>query len=98
MPNAYARFDVERRTMLLLKMSSEYALGECRFVPAHADAAEGEGWLVGVASNLRNGRGELIVADAQRLDDGPIARALLPFPAAPQVHGCWVQAGALPLP
>src|SRR5690606_8699898 len=29
MSNAYARFDVERRTMSLLEMGPEYALGEC---------------------------------------------------------------------
>jgi carotenoid cleavage dioxygenase-like enzyme len=98
MPNAYARFDVRRREISLLKMGGNYALGECRFVPRRGDAAEGDGWLVGVATNRALGRGELIVADAQRLEEGPLARAILPFPAAPQVHGCWVGATALPLP
>jgi carotenoid cleavage dioxygenase len=98
MPNAYARFDVERREMALLEMGQDYVLGECRFVPRCANAAEGDGWLVGVATNKPAGRSELIVADAQRLQDGPIARAPLPFAAAPQVHGCWVAAGAMELP
>jgi carotenoid cleavage dioxygenase len=98
MPDAWARYDVEARTMSLLRMGDDYAMGECRFVPKAPDAREGEGWLVGVATNMAAGRGELIVADAEHLEDGPLARALLPFPAAPQVHGCWVPAGALALP
>lgn len=98
MPNAYARFDVEQRDMTLLRMGSDYALGECRFVPRSEGAAEGDGWLIGVASNRAQGRGELIFADASRLEAGPIARAILPFPAAPQVHGNWVNAKALGLP
>jgi carotenoid cleavage dioxygenase-like enzyme len=39
-----------------------------------------------------------MIADAQRLEDGPVARALLPFAAAPQVHGFWAPAGSLHLP
>lgn len=98
MPNAYARLDVELREMALLNMGPDYVLGECRFVPRRAGAAEGDGWLLGVATNTAAGRGELIVADAARLHEGPVARALLPFPAAPQVHGSWVNAGAMALP
>jgi carotenoid cleavage dioxygenase len=70
-------------------------LGECRFVPRTADSPEGEGWLIGVATNRAAGRSELLIADAARLADGSLARALLPFPAAPQVHGNWVPAGSL---
>lgn len=40
-------------------------------------------------------RSELIIGDAQRLADGDIARILLPFRAAPQVHGTWVDATEL---
>jgi carotenoid cleavage dioxygenase len=95
MPNAYVRFDAEARTTELLRMGPDYALGECRFVPRTADSPEGEGWLIGVATNRAAGRSELLIADAARLADGPLARALLPFPAAPQVHGNWVPAGSL---
>src|SRR5690606_9370746 len=67
MPNAYARFDVDQRTVARLAMGPDYVLGECRFVPKGPAAREGEGWLVGVGTNLAEARGELIVADAERL-------------------------------
>ncbi len=43
-------------------------------------------------------RSELIIADAQKLGQGDIARVILPFRAGPQVHGIWVRDGELPLP
>ena len=97
MPNAYVRFDVEQRQMSVLDLGADYRAGECRFVPRGAGAAEGDGWLVAVATNAATGCGELVVADAQRLEAGPLARALLPFAAAPQVHGAWAPAGSLKL-
>lgn len=51
----------------------------------------------GMISHFRVGGGPVSYA-ARYVETGPPARALLPFPAAPQVHGCWVQAAALPLP
>jgi carotenoid cleavage dioxygenase len=95
MPNAYVRFDVERRDMAVLDLGPEYRAGECRFVPRDSGSPEGDGWLIGVVTNGATGRGELIVADAQNLEQGPVARALLPFPAAPQIHGCWAPAGTI---
>lgn len=97
MPNALARFDVEARVIDLLRMGSNYAVGEVRFVPRSPDAQEGDGWLLVVATDLAAGRSELVIADAMQLADGPLARALLPFPAAPQVHGNWVPASAMPM-
>jgi carotenoid cleavage dioxygenase len=95
MPNAYVRFDVEHRQMSVLELGEHYRAGECRFVPRDAGAPEGDGWLVGVVTNGATGCGELVVADAQRLDEGPVARARLPFAAAPQVHGSWAPSGSL---
>jgi carotenoid cleavage dioxygenase len=95
MPNAYVRFDVEQRQMSVLALGEQYRAGECRFVPRGQGAPEGDGWIVGVVTNGATGHGELVIADAQRLEEGPLARALLPFAAAPQVHGFWAPAGSL---
>jgi carotenoid cleavage dioxygenase-like enzyme len=98
MPNAYVRFDVQERQLAVLNLGPQCRAGECRFIPRGPGASEGDGWLIGVVSNTDTGCGELVVADAQRLEQGPVGRALLPFPAAPQVHGCWVAAGAMDFP
>jgi carotenoid cleavage dioxygenase len=52
---------------------------------------------VGVADNLAENRSELVIADAQHLADGDVARVLLPFRLSPQVHGVWAGADELPL-
>jgi carotenoid cleavage dioxygenase len=65
-------------------------LEECCFVPRSARAPEGDGYLLGVAQRPLEARSELLVLDAQRLADGPLARVLLPFRIFGQIHGWWV--------
>jgi carotenoid cleavage dioxygenase-like enzyme len=42
-------------------------------------------------------RSELVIADAERLGEGDIARIILPFRISQQVHGIWAGAKELPL-
>jgi carotenoid cleavage dioxygenase len=65
--------------------------------PASCRAVEGDGYILGVAANYAEMRSELVVVDAQRMGEGEIARVILPFRAAPQVHGTWVDATEIPL-
>jgi carotenoid cleavage dioxygenase len=98
--NSYGRFDVKTGEVQKYFAGPVHALQECSFVPrktASGGAAEGDGYLVGVASNYAELRSELIIADAQRLADGDIARVILPFRISPQVHGIWANANELPL-
>jgi carotenoid cleavage dioxygenase len=41
-------------------------------------------------------KSELVIADAQHLAAGPIARVKLPFRLHMQVHGCWASSRDLP--
>ena len=50
---------------------------------------EGDGWLIGVANNYAERRSELVIADAQRPEEGDVARVILPFRSNVQVHGRW---------
>ena len=52
---------------------------------------------MGVCSNYREMRSELIIADAERLGEGDIARVILPFRISSQVHGVWASSKELPL-
>lgn len=87
--NSYGVFDMQDRTMRSFFAGPTHALQEVTFVPRHADAAEGDGWLIGTASNYAEMRTELIVADAQHPEDGAVARVILPFRSNVQVHGRW---------
>ena len=81
--------DAERRRT---SPGSESSVQECCFVPRHARAAEGDGYLLGVVNRWDEGRNDLLVLDALHLDEGPLAIVRMPTRIHPQVHGCWVPA------
>jgi carotenoid cleavage dioxygenase-like enzyme len=94
--NSYGRFDLEANKVDRYFAGDTHSLQECCFIPRSANAPEGDGYLIGVASNYAEMRSELIIADAQRLGEGDIARVILPFRAGPQVHGVWVRPDEIP--
>jgi len=93
--NCYGRFDVATQKVDTYFAGRTHSLQECTFVPR--GTREGEGYLIGVASNFAEARSELVIADAQHLQDGDIARVILPFRISSQVHGVWAGAHELPL-
>ena len=66
------------------------------FAPRSATAAEGDGYLLAILNLPKEHRSALVVLDASRLDDGPIATAHLPLRLRPGLHGNWVPRSALP--
>jgi carotenoid cleavage dioxygenase-like enzyme len=85
--NCLGRYDMNSGKLDTLFVGSTGSLQEACFVPKSAQAAEGEGYLVGVYSNLAEPRSELVVVDAQRMQE--LARVFLPFRIPVQVHGVW---------
>ena len=88
--NCYGRFDFTNGKLDTYFAGDTHSLQECCFVPRPGSKAEGDGYLIGVASNYAEMRSELVIADAQRLADGDVARVILPFRCSSQVHGIWV--------
>lgn len=87
----YARFDHQNRSATLYNAGTGTVLAECCFAPRSANAAEGAGYLLGVATRLKEcGRADLVILDAERLADGPVATVKLPVRAVGQIHGWWV--------
>jgi carotenoid cleavage dioxygenase len=75
----------------------DYRLSEMTFVPRRKDAAEGDGYLIGIgASTKEHGRSDLILIDTQAIAAGPVARVKMPFPVVGQVHGFWADASDIP--
>ena len=93
--NTYGRFDLHSGTIDRYFGGDTHTLQECSFVPRRGSTTEGDGYLIGTASNLAEMRTELVIVDAQRLAEGELARVHLPFPAGAQVHGCWYDAEQL---
>ncbi|MEO8927753.1 MAG: carotenoid oxygenase family protein [Caulobacteraceae bacterium] len=65
------------------------ATGEPIFVPRHAGAPEGDGWVISVVYRGAEDRGDFLVFDAQDLPAGPIATAKLPRRVPFGFHGNW---------
>jgi carotenoid cleavage dioxygenase-like enzyme len=94
----YARVDHQTRSYVLWKAPPTLSLGEPLFAPKSPGAAEGEGYLLGVAWHLdQNLRADLLIFDAGSLEEGPIATVHLPVQASPQIHGWWVREDQYPL-
>ncbi|MGA3294885.1 MAG: carotenoid oxygenase family protein [Candidatus Acidiferrales bacterium] len=94
--NCYGRFDLTTGKTSSYFAGDTHSLQEVCFVPRGKNAAEGDGYIMGVASNYAEMRSELIIADAQHLEDGDVARVILPFRATSQVHGRWMNEDQLP--
>jgi carotenoid cleavage dioxygenase-like enzyme len=90
--NTWTRFDHAKRQTQVYFGGADSGLSECCFVPRSARAAEGDGYLIGTAQRLFESRTDLLILDAQRLAEGPIATVRMPFRIFNQIHGCWVPA------
>jgi carotenoid cleavage dioxygenase-like enzyme len=62
------------------------------FAPKNAKAPEGEGYVLGVINRRDEHRSDLVILDAQRMDEGPIATIKIPVRLKYGIHGNWVPA------
>jgi carotenoid cleavage dioxygenase len=92
-----ARVDNATRTYQLYNAGPTKSFAEPVFAPKSPGSGEGVGYLMAVQYNLDQGnRGDLVILDAEHLEDGPIATVKLKTPASPQVHGWWVREDQYP--
>jgi len=94
---SYVRFDHQTRKTSVFNAGPNTTLAECCFAPRRKDAPEGDGYLMGVATRHdEGGRADLVILDAQHLQDGPVATVKLPIRAVGQIHGWFVPGAQLP--
>lgn len=67
--------------------------GEFVFVPAHAEAGEDEGWLIGFVIDEPTDTTELAILDAGKFESAPVATVRLPHRVPPGFHGNWINGG-----
>jgi carotenoid cleavage dioxygenase len=63
---------------------------EVLFVPRSADAAEDDGWLLSYVYDLREGRSDMVVLNANDVAGPPQAVVHLPVPVPLGFHGNWI--------
>ncbi len=64
---------------------SEFAM-----VPAGPDAGEDEGWLLGFVYDRARNASDLVILDAQRVSEAPVAKISLPRRVPQGFHGSWI--------
>ena len=71
------------------------SLQEAGFIPRKGSTEEGNGYVVGIASNYAEMASELHIADAQRMEEGAVAVVKLPFRLRSGTHVNWFSADDL---
>lgn len=65
--------------------------GEFVFVPAHPQAGEDEGWLIGLVIDADAETTDLVILDARNFEGAPEASIRIPHRVPPGFHGNWVE-------
>ena len=94
--NTYHRVDVTGGTTGIYYVGAVQSLQESCFVPRKGSKAEGDGYLMGIASNYETMSSDLVIVDAMRMEEGTVATVKLPFRLRGGTHTNWVAAADLP--
>jgi carotenoid cleavage dioxygenase len=88
--NTIARYDFKTGERRCYALEGNSTAQEAVFVPRHDQAAEGDGYLISLVNRYDTMLNDLLVLDAMRLEDGPIASIKLPLRLRNAIHGNWV--------
>ena len=84
------KHDLGTRTRQVHDFGEGRMPGEFVFVPAHANSAEDEGWLIGYVIDTNTDTTDLVILDAQQFSGPPVAAITIPVRIPPGFHGNWV--------
>lgn len=85
--NAVCSIDVETGRRQHWRYGARVYSEEHRFVARPGSRRPGEGWLLGTLLDHAQGRSGLAVLDAERVDEGPVATAWVPYTTPLGFHG-----------
>ncbi|HUQ09697.1 MAG TPA: carotenoid oxygenase family protein [Steroidobacteraceae bacterium] len=85
--NGVASIDAESGRVRTWSYGARVYSEEHRFVPRPGSRRPGEGWLLGTLLDYEHGRSGLAVLDAERVEDGPVATAWVPYTTPLGFHG-----------
>jgi len=90
--NGVASIDAERDRVRRWRYGARILAEEHRFVPKPGSSRAGEGWLLGTLLDYEHERTGLALLDAERVEDGPIATAWVPYTTPLGFHGWFAAA------
>lgn len=88
-PDTLIRFDVETGHASEHRFAAHEAPSEGVFVPRPGSSDPDDGWIVTLVYDANAHASAWVVLDAQRMNDGPIARAWLDHHVPLGFHGTW---------
>jgi carotenoid cleavage dioxygenase len=96
--NVYQKFDIRRGVVgTFTAPETTASLQECSFIPRHANAPEGDGYVIGVGANAAEMESEIYIIDAMRMEQGAVATIKLPFRLRGGTHTNWFPASSIPV-
>ena len=93
--NCYKRFDLGGGKETTYFVGDTQSLQESCFVPRKGSKEEGDGYIMGIASNYAEMMSELVIVDAQHMEEGAVATVKLPFRLRSGTHTNWFSADDL---
>lgn len=84
-----AHLDHETGVTKVWAADDNTSLQEPCFIPRSERAAEGDGYIVQLATRIREMRTDVLMFEALRIEDGPFAMIRLPLRLRPGYHGNW---------
>lgn len=95
MMNTLGRIDLETGESETYWIGSTSSFQEPAFIPRPGSSDEGDGYIVILENRLAELASRLLLFDAMRLEQGPIATIGLPFRIRQGLHGNWVPSAAV---
>jgi len=92
--SALLKHDLKTGARQVYEFGAHRHPGEFVFVPAHAEADEDEGWLIGLVIDAEAATSELVILDARNFAGAPQASIRIPHLVPPGFHGNWVSSAA----
>ena len=90
--NALAKVNMQTSEMETWGTSPHVRFQEAIFIPKSEEAEEGDGYVLSLMTDLRTNLSELLIIDATRFTEGPVARIKSPLRMRFGLHGNWVPA------
>lgn len=84
------KHDLETGTRQVHDFGAGRYPGEFVFVPAHAQAGEDEGWLIGMVVDYPGETTDLVILNAHDFEGAPQASIRIPHRVPPGFHGNWI--------
>ena len=85
--NGVTSIDAETGRQQRWRYGAKVYSEEHRFVPKPGSSRPGEGWLLGTLLDYGRGRSGVAVLDAERVSEGPLATAWVPYTTPLGFHG-----------